>query len=95
MYVTIRVRQAPGSAAESSLVSEELREAAAAAGVAIHPMHPGVLDPELARWFYADVEDPDRATALTDRLRALASVEAAYVTPPEGPPDAAPQDGAK
>lgn len=95
MYVTIRVRQVPGSAAESSLPPEDLREAAAEAGVAIQPMHPGVLDPELAGWFYADVEDPDRATALTDRLRTLASVEAAYVTPPEGPPDAAPQDGAE
>jgi hypothetical protein len=95
MYVTIRVRQAPGAAAESSLAPEDLREAAAAVGIAIHPMHPGILDPELARWFYAEVEDPDRATALTDRLRAIESVEAAYVTPPEGPPDAAPQDGAQ
>jgi hypothetical protein len=95
MYVTIRVRKAPGSAAESSLVPKDLREAAAEAGVAIQPMHPGVLDPELARWFYADVEDPDQATALTDRLQALASIEAAYITPPQGPPDAAPRDGAQ
>jgi hypothetical protein len=95
MYVTIRVRQVPGSAAESPLAPEDLLQVAEVAGVAIHPMHAGVKDPELARWFYADVEDPDQATALSDRLQTLASIEAAYVTPPEGPPDAAPQDGAQ
>jgi hypothetical protein len=95
MYVTIRVRQVPGSAAESPLAPEDLLQVAEVAGVAIHPMHAGVKDPELARWFYADVADPDRATALSERLRELASVEAAYVTPPEGPPNAAPEDGAQ
>ena len=95
MYVSIRVRQATGSAAESPLAPEDARQAAEAAGVDIQPMHPGVHDPELARWFYADVADPDQAAELTERLRELASVEAAYVTPPEGPPDPAPEDGAQ
>ena len=95
MYVTIRVRQAPDSATVSPLAPEDLRQAAEAAGVAIFPMHSGAQDTELARWFYADVADPDRAAALSELLRELASVDAAYVTPAEGPPNSAPEDGAK
>ena len=95
MYVTIRIRRAPGSATVSTLAPEDLRQAAEAAGVAIHPMHPGVHDPDLARWFYADVADPDQAAALSASLRELGSVDAAYVTPPEGPPNPAPDDGAQ
>jgi hypothetical protein len=95
MYATIRIRQTSGSSVPTSRAPDDLRQAAEAEGVAIEPMHPGVDDPELARWFYAEIADPDRASALSERLRELPSVDAAYITPPEGPPGFAPQDGAQ
>ena len=86
MYVTIRVRQPTDPEAAPRRAPLDLRDALDAVGLTIEPMHPGSRDQELARWFYVDVADPERAHALTGHLRELASVDAVYVKSPEGPP---------
>jgi hypothetical protein len=55
------------------------------AGATIAPQHPGVDDPELSRWYSAQV--PDRAVAerLVAALSASDAVESAYMKPDEEP----------
>lgn len=66
--------------------ADELREVARAFGADLEPVHPGATDADLASSFTLDVSDPARAAEAAERLRALDSVEAAYVKPAEEPP---------
>ena len=53
------------------------------AGVNLAPQHPGAADPDLRRWFVAEVGDRVAAEQLAAELRSVAGVEAAYVKPEE------------
>jgi hypothetical protein len=59
-----------------------LRELAATLDLDLQPLHPGVADPRLATYFFADVADG----AALDRLRSCAAVVAAYTKPAEAAP---------
>jgi hypothetical protein len=87
MYITIRLRpDARAAGHDASEPPVDLVEEAAGLGVRILPMHPGVQDEELSRYFYAEFDDLSRAEDLTERLGKVPSVDWAYVKPPEGPP---------
>jgi hypothetical protein len=66
--------------------ADELREVERAFGANLEPVHPGTADAALASSWTLDVSDPVRAAEAAERLRALDSVEAAYVKPAEEPP---------
>lgn len=51
-------------------------------GLRFQPLHPQTGDPQLARYFTAEVADGPAAQAVADRLREHAAVEAAYLKPP-------------
>ncbi len=86
MYVTIRVRPSARAEGDASGVPPDLAVAAADLGLSILPMHPGVADDELSRYFQVDLADIGAAEAVAERLGQVPSVDAAYVKPPEGPP---------
>jgi hypothetical protein len=60
----------------------ELRQLAATLALDLQPLHPGVADPRLATYFFADVAD----VAALDRLRSCTAVVAAYAKPAEAAP---------
>ena len=87
MQVTVLVRPGPaGRPGESDPAVQELRQAVADLGVELQPMHPGVRDPQLARYFVLEVPDSATAEQAIARLRGTPSVEAAYVKPAAEPP---------
>jgi hypothetical protein len=87
MYVTIRLRSdSPAPGEDTIELPADLAAEANDLGVQILPMHPGTLDPQLNRYFYAEVHDPSRAGDVAERLGRVPSVDGAYVKPPEGPP---------
>lgn len=63
--------------------SEALLRMMETLGLTLQPMHPATHDPYLQS--YLTVEVPDDATAqqVIDRLQQAATVEAAYVKPPD------------
>lgn len=64
----------------------ELREVARTFGAIPEPVHPGIPGGHLESAFTLDVADPARAVEAARRLRALPTVEAAFVKPAEEPP---------
>jgi hypothetical protein len=87
MYITIRLRpDAHAADGDASGLPSDLVDEADGLGVRILPMHPGVPDDELSRYFYAELDDEDRAVDVAERLGRIPSVDWAYVKPPEGPP---------
>jgi hypothetical protein len=86
MYVTVRLRPDAAAAGNSSGLPADLAAEAEGLGLRILPMHPGVDDEQLGRYFYAELDDPDRAEEVATRLGRIPSVDGAYVKPPEGPP---------
>lgn len=65
--------------------SQKLTQVLQELGVALEPVHPGMQEPELIKWFTINV--PDRVTAerVVTRLLEGDMVEAAYVKPPAEP----------
>ena len=49
-------------------------------------MHPGTNDPDLMRFFTAEVSDSQSAEQLIARIQQDAEVEAAYLKPPDEMP---------
>lgn len=87
MYVTIRLRSdARAADDDTGGLPADLAAAAEDLGVEILPMHPGTVDPQLNRYFYAELIDPSRAGDVAERLGRIPSVDGAYIKPPEGPP---------
>jgi hypothetical protein len=86
MYVTIRLRPDARAAEDTSGLPADLAAEAAVLGVRILPMHPGAVDDQLNRYFYAELDDPGRAVDVAERLGRITSVDGAYIKPPEGPP---------
>ena len=54
--------------------------------VTLEPLHPGVDDPEFARYFVAQLPDEATAEEAVRRLRARPGVVSAYVKPSGEPP---------
>ncbi|HEX8524061.1 MAG TPA: hypothetical protein VF669_17540 [Tepidisphaeraceae bacterium] len=63
-----------------------VRAAAKRAGARLVAMHPNVNDPQLAKWFYADVPSSADAQKLASELQQVEGVEAAYAKPDAEPP---------
>jgi hypothetical protein len=89
MYVIVQVAppaavRGPDSA--SAGLPLDLKEAASRLGIDVRPMHPGVDDPALARYFYVEAPDQPAAERVIAQLQKLRGVEAAFLKPPEGPP---------
>jgi hypothetical protein len=90
MEITIRIR---GDVARSlqrlkspSVESQELLRTVADIGVSVEPLHPGIDDPRLVRYFRITVPDPVVAEQVIARLWQLPAVEAAYIRPPDATP---------
>jgi hypothetical protein len=62
---------------------EPVVAAAAQLGVTLHPLHPGVDDPELSAWYVTSPSEDEEATA--SALQALPGVDSAYPKPPDEP----------
>jgi hypothetical protein len=77
-----RALQRPATQRPPPPAAAALRQLAATLGLDLQPLHPGVADPRLATYFFADVADG----AALDRLRGCAAVVAAYAKPPEAAP---------
>lgn len=90
MYVVVLVRELPSVAQGlRSLVGQlpaDVHEAELRLGINLRPMHPGVNDPVLSRYFYIETPDQTAAERVIAQLQQCKSVEAAYLKPPEGPP---------
>lgn len=86
MYVTIRLRANTRAGEVGFGLPADLAAEAAVLGVRILPMHPGAVDEQLNRYFYAELDDPGRAVDVAERLGRIPSVDGAYIKPPEGPP---------
>ena len=74
------LRQHEGQATESLVLS-----VARQLGATIAPQHPGVHDPTLSRYFFAQLADRAAAERLAEVLAAVPEVESAYVKPGEEP----------
>lgn len=90
VYVTVQVsadvaRVLYGQASPTA-DSRELMEITQELGVALEPLHPGVEDLSLARYFVIEVADPAAAEQVIARLQGSNAVEAAYLQPPGEPP---------
>lgn len=51
----------------------------------LQPVHPATRDATLATFFTVDVDDPEAASRLVERLLKDPSVEAAYIKPADEP----------
>lgn len=67
--------------AASGTDAAQLRNVLAQAGATLQLQHPGMHDPELSRWFVAQVRDDDEGARLAVALLALRGIDAAYVKP--------------
>ena len=79
------VRRSRPSGGEST-VPPDVANAASELGSRAEPMHPGVIDPELSRFFVLEVPDRDAAEGAAARLQQIPSVESAYWKPPDEAP---------
>ena len=63
--------------------TRELMAVAAELGITLEPVHPGIDDVELMRYFAVSVPDHAAAAQVIQRLRSCVAVDAAYVKPPD------------
>jgi hypothetical protein len=77
-----RALQRPTTVQPLPAAAAELRQLAATLGLDLRPLHPGVADPRLATYFFADVAD----VGALDQLRSCTAVVAAYAKPAEAAP---------
>jgi len=84
MQIVVKV-SGQGRRLLSGTPPESAASLARAAGTTLAPQHPGTGDPELARWYRAELPDRVAAERLAGALRAAAGVEAAYVKPDDAP----------
>jgi transcriptional regulator with XRE-family HTH domain len=66
--------------------TQTLSEMAKDLGVSLEPLHPGVDDPLLARFFTFQLPDRAASERAFERLLRLKGVEAAYAKPPDEMP---------
>jgi hypothetical protein len=57
-----------------------------ALGVALEPLHPNTIDPDLSSYFLVNAPDLETAQRVIDRLQRSGKIEAAYIKPPDAPP---------
>lgn len=90
MYLTVKLREDEAQELQyqraSSPAAREVVDAAEEVGAALRPMHPGVPDRELSRYFFVEVPDSPTAGRVISRLQNCAAVEAAYLKPPDEMP---------
>ncbi|WP_140634437.1 hypothetical protein [Methylibium rhizosphaerae] len=79
--VVVRLRRG----AVSGSPPASLQAALGGFGGTLVPMYPGISDAELASWFTVTGVPLAQADELAARLRALDSVDAAYVQPTPSP----------
>jgi len=75
-----------GLASASERVRKSLLRTGQELNVHLRPLHPGVNDEELRRFYIAEASSPKAAAELVRDLRSAEGVEAAYVKPPDALP---------
>jgi hypothetical protein len=73
-------------ASSDPVVPADLAAVAAELGSRLEPMHPGVVDPELSRFFVLEVPDRQTAERAAVRMQQSPSVESAYWKPMDEAP---------
>lgn len=63
-----------------------LQRLVAQLGLHLQSMHPGVVDPRLATWFFVDLADDGTTGATLEQLRQCEAVTAAYPKPVDEAP---------
>jgi cell division protein FtsX len=63
--------------------SEALLKLMKTFGLTLKPIHPDTKDPKLQTYFIVEVQDPQTAQELVDRLQQWPGIEAAYIKPPD------------
>ena len=82
IQVSINVARALLQQTVATVDSKKIHRITKELGIDMKPLHPGVEDPLLAGYFFADVPDADTARVVA-RLQKSSSVEAAYLKPPD------------
>ena len=82
--VYVVLTRKPASASE--LARKSLLRTGEELNVRFRPLHPGVKDEELQRFYIAETSDPKAAAQLIRNLSNAEGVEAAYVKPRDAMP---------
>jgi hypothetical protein len=86
MFITVRVIPKVAKALHHRKPCPEMEELANSMhelGLSLIPIHPGVEDEDLMRYFAVEVPDRSSADGVVQRLRQCAAVDAAYIKPPD------------
>lgn len=67
-------------------LAAELQRLAVQLGVHLQPLHPGVAEPRLASYFFADIAADAAPGVALEQLRKCAAVSAAYAKPADEAP---------
>ena len=87
MRVTIQLTQQAARALQQHRTIPELGRLANRLGITLEPLHPQSPDQALMAFFSAEVPDADTAQRVIDRLLESPHVTAAYLKPPDAPPE--------
>jgi hypothetical protein len=83
MQIVVQARPHAERAGERGPASDELTRSAARLSIELRPIHPGTTDPDLARYFTAEVPDRTTVDRVIAQLLQSEAVEAAYIKPPD------------
>jgi hypothetical protein len=72
--------------AVSGVAQSALREVTKLTNVRFRPLHPGVEETEMGRFYISENVDDKTASRLIDELRRVPGIEAAYTKPPDEAP---------
>jgi hypothetical protein len=70
----------------SSPAAKALRDVAQSHGFDLQPLHSGIHDGELAKFFSGKLAEQQTGSAIVSQLRTVPGVEAAYIKPLATPP---------
>jgi hypothetical protein len=87
LQVTIQLTEAAARALQQHQAIPELGRLANQLGIIIQPLHPQSLDQALMTFFSAEVPDADTAQRVLTKLLQSPHVTAAYLKPPDAPPE--------
>jgi len=84
--IVVQVRASSAAAPVGARAPGALVETARQLGLDLAPQFGGAADPDLARYFVAEVPPTADAEQAAEALRRLREVDAAYVQPEPSPP---------
>jgi len=87
MLVTVQLAEDAARAVQAHRAPAELHELADRLGIVFQPLHPGSRDWALMTFFAVEVPDAAGAERVIAALLRSPHVAAAYVKPPDAPPE--------